>query len=442
VIIGGGVAGLSAAVELSSRGKKILLLEQRQYLGGRTYSFRDKTTGDVIDNGQHLLMGCYAETRRYLRQIGSEHLADLQPSLHIDFLHPRLGLSSLHTSRLPVPLHALIGLFGLKSLSFSDRLWLARVGAELLIPESVQRNRLAQLTVDEWLKRLGQSEIARKYLWDIIAIGSLNDNPSVVSALLFYRVLKAAFTGRRDNASLLMPRVGLSELLVQPAEAFILEHSGEIRLGTEVRGLDINGSAEVAVTTNDGERVKTHSVISAVPWFVAQTLLAKTGINISRAFRSSPIISIYLWLDRVVTDLPLAALLDTRLQWMFNRTLLQGKSNDSRFAQSLCFVISGAEEFVEMSADELVRIAMEDLRALVPQAGDARVLHSVVLKEKRATFSPTPRTERLRPAAQTAMPNVFLAGDWTDIGFPATIEGAIFSGRRAAEHAIGVLSNR
>ena len=177
IIIGGGLAGLAAGVDLSSRGISVLLLEQRPHLGGRTYSFVDEKTGDVVDNGQHLMMGCYHATRWLLSTIGSDRLAVLQPNLHIDFLHPVRGRSSLHCPQLPSPFHLLAGLMTLGNLSFVDRLKLLRVGLEIRKKPALIEPQIASLTVHQWLDQLGQSEENKKYLWDVIAIGSLNDDP-------------------------------------------------------------------------------------------------------------------------------------------------------------------------------------------------------------------------------------------------------------------------
>ena len=180
IIVGGGLSGLSAAVDLVTRGCTTLLLEQRPFLGGRTYSYRDDVTGDSVDNGQHLLMGCYHETRWLLKRIGSDHLATLQPNLKIDFVHPEKGTASLSCPPLPAPLHILAGLLALRSISFRDRLKLLRVGWELVFLSAEQERRLESITVDEWLSSLGQTALNKKYLWDIIAIGTLNDDPRTV----------------------------------------------------------------------------------------------------------------------------------------------------------------------------------------------------------------------------------------------------------------------
>lgn len=441
IVIGGGLAGLSAAVELSSRGASVLLLEQRPHLGGRTYSFRDKKVGDSVDNGQHLLMGCYHETRRYLDIIGSSRLAELQPNLRIDFIHAKKGNAALRCLPLPAPLHVLSGLLRLGTLTPANRLRLLRLGVELFAPSRTKESELAPLTVDEWLKRCGQPEENRKYLWDIIAVGSLNDETSKVSALLFYRVLKTAFLGDRLNASLLVPRVGLSELLVHPAEEYLKQKGVVIRKGVEVEKIE-GGSDGVTAVVCNGKRERARSYISAIPYYALQPLVVSLArwfgesSRLSR-FRSSPIITLHLWFDKEVIDRPFVAVLDSTIQWIFNKSALLGIQRKDQY---LSLVISAAAKIVDLPKDRLVRLAQKELADLLPASRGAKLIHSLVIKEKRATFSPAPEVLRLRPGTNSGIPNLFLAGDWTDTGFPATIEGAVMSGRRAAESALTRLS--
>jgi len=436
IIIGGGLSGLSAAVELASRHIPALLLEARPHLGGRTRSFRDETSGDVVDNGQHLLMGCYEETRRLLKTVGADHLAKLQPNLHIDFLHPRKGFSSLSCPPLPAPLHVLAGLLRLRSLPFEDRVKLARVGLELLRKPSKVERELGPMTVDEWLTSLGQPAENKKYLWDVIAIGSLNDDPKVVSALLFYRVLRAAFLGRRQNSSMLLPIVGLSELFVEPSIRYLDARGSEAKTGCGVEELLCGGDRAVAARCADGVTRGAKAFVVTVPHYAFVDLLRASrglhghGFQSVEEFESSPIVTVNLWLDRRVLEHEFVALLDSRVQWIFNRTRMLNLPSKS--GQHLALVISGAGPFVEMGKEELVKLAMEDLRAALPEARSANVVHGLVIKEKRATFSPKPGIEKLRPGTETELENLFLAGDWTATGFPATIEGAVLSGRKAA----------
>jgi squalene-associated FAD-dependent desaturase len=456
IIIGGGLSGLSAAVELCARGHKALVLEQHQHPGGRTYSFIDAATGDSIDNGQHLMMGCYHATRRYMRIIGTEYLTLLQPSLRIGFLHPSKRSIRLACPPFPAPLHMFGGLMRFKGVPLKNRLEMLRAAKQLFSTSISKEQELDKLNVEEWLKKSGQSDLSRKFLWDVIAIGALNNQPKNVSALMLFRVLRTAFLGEREHSSLLLPRAGLSEVLVNPAVEFIRRNGGDVLLGTEVSKVHIEDEKIVSVSTQDGKEFRAQAFLSAVPWFGFERILSNSGIRseltvktLSRQlydpdrFKASPIISIHLWLDRTILEEEFAALIDTRVQWIFNKSsktikplnhgAVKKQGTEEKMPQQLSLVISGAEKFLELSKQELIVIAMEDLKRVLLKAKNANIVHSVVIKEKRATFSPVPGLEAVRPLPETTFSNLFLAGDWTNTGFPATIEGAVLSGKKTAE---------
>jgi hydroxysqualene dehydroxylase len=441
IIIGGGLSGLSAAVDLSARGCSVLVLERSQHLGGRAYSFVDGKTGEEIDNGQHLMMGCYHQTRWLLETIGSDHLAILQPNLHIDFFHPERGFASLHCPTLPGPFHLLAGLLGLKTLSFGERLRLLRIGLEIhKHPENVEPA-LAKLTVRQWLVSLGQSEESMKCLWDVIAVGSLNGNPEEVSAVLFYRVLRAAFLGGRENSSLLIPKAGLSALFDRPAVRFIQSNKGNVVIGSPVDKLILDGSIVTGVRTSDGVHHSARSFVSAVPWYAISGLLPGTEAVVPAAQTMTPsgILSIHLWFDVTVMDKDFVALLGSWVQWVFNRSKIHGRTLSS--GQWLSVTISGADRFMDKEAQEIVALAVENLKSVCPRVAASTIIHSVVIKEKRATFAQRPEGEALRPSHTTSYNNLFLAGDWTNTGYPATIEGAVMSGRTAAGAASAFLNS-
>ncbi len=365
IIIGGGLSGLSAAVELSVLGRKVLLLEQHRHCGGRTHSFLDLASGSIVDNGQHLMMGCYHATRRFLRLIGTDHLAMLQPTLRIDFLHPSQNYDHFECAQHPAPLNLLSGFVRFSPIPFRDRLKMLMVAKELISTSHEKELELDRLTVEEWLTKLGQSNISRKYLWDVITIGALNNHPKKVSALMLFRVLRAAFLGNNENASLLIPRVGLSELFVNPAVQFIKTHGGEVRTGIAVESMMLEGTRIRAVLTSEGKKLHAKSFISAIPWYSFEEVLfasydksrsARNPQNIilenrlTESFKSSPIISIHLWLDREITNLDFAALLDTRIQWLFNKSKLLNEEKESTTGRKyFSFVISGAQEFVGLN---------------------------------------------------------------------------------------------
>ena len=432
-LIGGGLSGLSAAVELARLGATVILLERARHFGGRAYSFRESVTGDIIDNGQHVMMGCYRATRRYLKIIQSEDQCTLQPSLHIDFLQPLRQNGALHCVNIPAPMHIVSGLLRFNVLSVTDRIKLLYVIKEILVSSRSKERVLDSMTVDQWLTSLNQSSDSRKYLWDVITVGALNNHPQNVSALMLFRVLKAAFLGRKENASLLLPRKGLSEILVDPAIEYIKEHGGVALAEQGVTSVQSNSVNAQALVMDDGTTIHAKTFISAVPWYEYHRLVPSERKTIER-FSPSPIISIHIWFDRKVTDLEFAALITTRLQWMFNKSRTE-YSADGKTRQHYSFVLSGAEEFIGMSKEKLIKIARDDLYSVLPDAKAARIIHTKVIKEKRATFIPSPGLEINRPKAPSHLQNLFLAGDWTATGYPATIEGAIQSGCTAAKLA-------
>ncbi|MGD0589365.1 MAG: hydroxysqualene dehydroxylase HpnE [Bacteroidota bacterium] len=453
IIIGGGLSGLSAAVELCTRGYRTLVLEQHRHSGGRTYSFIDAATGDSIDNGQHLMMGCYHATRRYMRIIGTEYLTLLQPSLRIEFLHPSKSSLRLACPPLRAPLHLLGGLMRFKGIPLKNRLEMLRVAKQLFYTSLSKEQELDRLNVEEWLIKLGQSDLSRKFLWDVITIGALNNHPKNVSALMLFRVLRAAFLGKREYSSLLLLHAGLSDVLVNPAVEFIRRNGGDVLLSEEVSQFHFEDKRILSVSTKDGKEFHAQVFLSAVPWFGLDRLLSNSGISSELVmktpsreicdldrFKPSSIISIQLWFDRIIMEEEFAALVDTRVQWVFNKSWKfrghlgrEAVEQQKEKGQHLLLVISGAREFLELSKQELIAIAMEDLRRVLPKAKNANIVHSVVIKEKRATFSPSPGLEAMHPLAVTTFSNLFLAGDWTATGYPATIEGAVMSGRKAAE---------
>jgi hydroxysqualene dehydroxylase len=427
IIIGGGLSGLSAAVDLAGRGMSVLVLEQRHHFGGRTYSFFDEKTQDTVDNGQHLLMGCYSATRRYIKTIQTEHAFSLQPFLRIPFLSSSGMKNQFQCPTLPAPFHIVMGLLGFNVLSWSDKLKLVPLALEILTTSPEKEQRLETLTVEEWMNQLHQSRTVRKYLWDVITIGALNNQPSNVSALMLIRVLRAAFLGKRENASLLIPQKGLSDVLIHPAVKFIQDHGGQLRLGVGIEKIIANGKTVTGVTLVNGEKLQADYYISAVPWYALPHLVPGFE-HLMESFRSSPIISIHLWFDRQVLDEEFTALVDTRVQWIFRKN--SESAHDQR--QHLSLVISGAQEFMDVSKEELLHIALEDLHAVLPESKNALLVHSLVIKEKRATFTPVPGLEAVRTSLQSGFTNLFFAGDWTNTGYPATIEGAVLSGQRAA----------
>jgi hydroxysqualene dehydroxylase len=457
VIVGGGFSGLAAGVALAEAGRPVRLLEQKPYLGGRARSFVDPATGSVVDNGQHLIMGCYHATRRFLAAIGTLDRVAFQPGLRVAFIEPGRGVTTLDCPRWPAPWHLLLGIFASDSFSAGEKLEVALLGRRLARPPESDRSTRRddglpaqagrRWTVEDWLASLGQSERVRRNFWDLLCIAAMNEDPQRASAALFERVLRLALFQSPEDSCLGIPRVGLSECYTQAASDFITARGGRVEVGRSVSNLLVRpdgagGSAGVSegVVLADGERIEARVVLSAVPWHAFLQLLPEKLVSAEPFFskigilRPAPIISIYLWFDRPVTDLDFVGLRRTTVQWLFDKSRVVGSSG-----HLVSLVLSGAHKHVDRSKEELLDVASEDLARLFPRVRSAKIAHSLVIKERLATFSPTVESQEGRPTARTPVRGLYLAGDWTDTGLPATIEGAVQSGYTAAAEILSAI---
>lgn len=443
VVIGGGISGLAAAVDLSNRGHSVLVLERREFLGGRAYSYRDRVIGDVVDNGQHLLMGCFEHTKRFLQMIGTMDKIGVQQRLEVTFFHPSKGFARFRCANLPSPFHLLVGVLRLKTLSLRDRLGLWRVIREASAADLTAKE-WQTLTVDAWLTRCGQSEAGKKYFWHVIATAVLNQKPEVASAALFVTVLRRAFLGRRADALLMIPRAGLSEVFVDDAIRFLEAKGGQVERRAEVAKIDFRGEKIVSVQLRNGKSIRPRAVISAVPPVTLRKLLPDLNAPRIKAELSfdtpSPIVTINLWFDRVIMEEEFVSMLDSPIPWIFNkRKIFQDSRKEGDY---LSCVVSGADELAKLKKDEILKITLEQISRAYPAVQRAGLLHSVVLKEKGATFFSTPDSQSARPLVKTQWRNFFLAGDWTQTGLPGTIESAVTSGFTAARLASEYLRAR
>jgi hydroxysqualene dehydroxylase len=436
LIIGGGFAGLAAAVDLAEAGRRVLLLERRSFLGGRAYSFTDKTTGDTIDNGQHLMMGCYHRTLRFLEKIGSFDKIKFQPDPQVDFLQEETNGSVTRASfkcpPLPAPLHLLGGLARLKTIGWGDRLRALGVGLAVRMLNG-NRDRLAEVTVREWLDSLGQSERIQRRFWRPMALATLNEAPDVASADMFARVIELGFMRKKSDSAMVISRVGLSDLYTPQAQNFVEARGGELRLNADVSQIDFEGDQVAGVTLRSGERIEADAVISAVPYFALRRMLpaefAAANFPCLDRLKSAPIVSINLWYDEPITDLEFAGLLDSPIEWVFNKNAI---NQTGHRRQHLALVISGAHDAARRSKEELIALADAEIKRFFPKARGRRPFHAFVVREHDATISHPVGTARLRPSSRTQFDNFFLAGDWTATGLPATIEGAVQSGQDCA----------
>lgn len=437
LIIGGGLAGLAAGVALAEAGCRVRLMEQKPYLGGRARSFRDAATGSVVDNGQHLFMGCYHATLRFLNAIGTSHTVSFDPQLRVRFLDSDQKLTELRCPSFPAPWHLLTGVCLSDSFTFGEKMDVLRLGRALRSAKDTAVESLGileHMTVEEWLSRLGQRESLRRNFWNLLCIAAMNEDPQITSALLFRRVLRLALFSSPLDSRLGIPRKGLSDCYTDAAERAITGHGGSVELRRDVRALLVSNGVCHGVRLVDGTVMEAQTVLSAVPWHVLPALLPAEAVKSEPVFsrilelRPAPIISIYLWFDRAVTDLEFVGLRGTTVQWLFNKGRILGNGENY-----ISLVLSGAHDHVARSKEDLLDTALSELQNLLPDLRDARLTHSLVIKERFATFSPCAGVDRLRPPTVTPLRGLYLAGDWTDTGLPATIEGAVQSGYTAAE---------
>jgi hydroxysqualene dehydroxylase len=436
LIIGGGLAGLAAGVALAESGRRVRLLEQKPYLGGRARSFRDATTGSVVDNGQHLFMGCYHSTLKFFDTIGTSQTVTFDPQLHVRFIDADQKFTELRCPGLPSPWHLLAGVCLSNSFSFGEKMDILRMGRALRATRSPGNTTgaLDGLTVEEWLSSMGQRESLRRNFWDLLCIAAMNEDPQITSALLYHRVLNLALFSSPLDSRLGIPRMGLSDCYTDAAARAINGRGGRVELRRDVRALLVSNGECRGAKLLDGTTIEAHTVVSAVPWNVLPGLLPEDTFNSGTFFsrtldlRPAPIISLYLWFDRPVSDVEFVGLRGTTIQWLFNKGRILGSGENY-----VSLVLSGAHDYVARPKEELRDMALRELKALLPGMRDARLTHSLVIKERFATFSPCVGVDSLRPAAVTPVRGLYLAGDWTDTGLPATIEGAVQSGYTAAE---------
>ena len=443
VIVGGGLSGLAAGVRLSSLGIPVLLLEQRPSLGGRAYSFVDESTGTVIDNGQHVLIAGYARTMEFLGTIGTRGLVAVQPVAGLFFHHPERGFCSFRIPALRPPFHLLGGILTTDLLSPGDKARMLRAGAALRSTGGTRGAAAADTTIEAWLDALGQSTELKRSFWEPLAVAVMNEHLGVASANVFLNALRTAFLSDPRGAALAIPTVGLSDLYAGPARAFIERHGGTVRCGADVAESIMDGGRISSVRLRDGETLRCSALVIAVPSYRAPGLLPSSlreagFIAESASIPLSPIVSIHLWFPGEFMPQEFLGVIGRRIQWVFNRKMICREESPGGHVST---VISAGHAVVDMGNEDIVRIAIDDLKAVYGGAV-GQPTHAVVIREKRGTFSCTPAVEPLRPGSDTPVTNLFLAGDWTDTGYPATIEGAIMSGERSAGRVAAVLGGR
>ena len=473
IIVGGGLAGLAAAVVLADEGFQITVVERRPFLGGRASSYplpNPQRLGSIadpepwesapvhseeaatnssrsaqqtdseaceayIDNCQHILMKCCTNLLDFYQRLSVDHLITFFD--RFTFLDQNGRVAVLKGSNLPAPFHLIPSFIQFHPLGWRDKLALA-YGLWCMMRERQQLKELDRITMLDWLQKHRQSPGAIDIFWRPVLVSALNEQIELASARYGVKVFLDGFLNHPKSFHMGVPRVPLGELYTEPCLAYLKAKGGQVHLRRSVAGIEMNNSRVGGIIMSDGARVVGDYYLSTVPPEILLKLLPAQLLDNSAYFRnlkrfeSSPITSIYLWFDRPVTDLENCAILGHEVQWLFRR------NDDRREAdpinhEYLALVVSASRRLVPLSPKEIIGLALDDLRAVLPTSGQAKLLHGVVLKEPFATFSCRAGCDEYRLEQRTPFENFFVAGDWTKTDWPPTMEGAVRSSYRCAE---------
>jgi zeta-carotene desaturase len=430
IVIGGGFAGLSAAVTLADAGVVVHLFEARPTLGGRANAFHDPRTGESIDNGQHILAGCYDGTLAFLQRLDTARCLHRPSTLRVAMIDDTGRRTELVCPALPAPFNLVAGVAAWDALSARDRLALLSIGRAV----RGKRPAAPSETVRQWLRRHHQSPRLCHLFWEPLALAALNQSIDEAAAEMFVAVTSRMFGDAPDGATILVPAVPLDDLYVHPACRVLSDAGGAITTQAKPRVV-IEGDRVSGVRVGDAQ-VPAAVVISAVPWFALRDLFdpppmaLASVVNNADALGAAPIVTVNVWLDEWRSPDAMLGLPGRTFQWLFDRRRFL-----SRAQTYVSLVASGADAVCAQDNETIVRTAMDELHAALPETRRATLRHASVVRERRATFSLKPGSPP-RPPTSTPVAGLFLAGDWIDTGLPATIESAVISGRRAAAAAL------
>lgn len=429
-IIGGGLAGISAGSALADAGYHVELFERRPYLGGRASSYEHPGTGEVVDNCQHVLLGCCTNLIDFYKRIGVEQ--QIRWYDEITFILPGGRSSVLKPSFLPAPMHAGPAFLASRVLDFKDKLAIS--GALLaLMPALPADDGQDFLT---WLRHHNQTQHSIDRFWAPVLISALNEDLDRVSVRYAALVFRDSFLKSAEAGRMGLPAVPLSQLYGEAA-SHIEGHGGNVHLRSSVDSLATSGDGITLCV--GGKQVRTDYVVLATPFSALEKLLPDTPEleplrEQTHFFGTSPITGIHLWFDREITPLEHAVLLERTIQWMFQKSKILATRRDTAEAGSYIeLVVSASKTLVEKSRGEIIELAARELAEFFPVVREAKLTKATVIKELHATFSPVPGSDAYRPPHISPWPRLLLAGDWTATGWPSTMEGAVRSGYGAAE---------
>lgn len=443
-MIGGGLAGLACGVALAEAAWRVRLFEQRPFLGGRATSYV-LPSGEHVDNCQHVTLGCCTNLANFYQRVGSQNKIKFFDKLV--FLDPQGRRGTMQAGLLPAPFHMTASFLTFAPLSTADKLSIARAMISIIAArgKTGDLDEAGGISMLEWLRRRGQTQRAIERFWRVVLVSALDEELQHTDARYGVDVFWKAFLMNSGGYRMGVPVVPLSELYAG-CKAAIEARGGQVQLRMPVRKLCVENGALHGVEFGGGREESADACIFALAHDALRELLPGEVLQADPALRhldkikTAPITGVHLWFDRPVMDEPFVTLLDTHTQWIFNKSLLYGDGRVSgevapggRGEQYLQLVISASYDLLKKSRQEIIDLCLREVRQALPRAQQAELLKATVIKEVAATFSPQPGVDRWRPAQETKIPRLFLAGDWTATGWPATMEGAVRSGYLAAE---------
>lgn len=436
IIVGGGLAGLAAAVALTEQGVRCTVLESRPRLGGRASSFHDVGSDQWVDNCQHVAMGCCTNFHKFCQSTGIDGRFQRQSELH--FINPDNGrVDRFAANSWPAPLHLAGSFARLSYLTWKDKLALARGLRALAAQSAIHDPR----PFSEWLRDQRQTPRAIERFWTVVLVSALSESLNRISVAAARKVFVDGFLRHRDGWAVDIPAEPLDELFGRRVPEWLEQRGATVQKLAGVERIELVHDTVVGVRMKSGETIKAEHVILAVPWHRLSSLLPEPWAScdvVTRAMQleAAPISSVHLWLDRSLTNLPHAVFVSGLVQWVFNRSYGVGASPSQENAHYYQIVISASRHVLEQPSETICDRVIAELATVWPGAKDAVLRHWRLVTEHRAVFSVTPGSDALRPPQQSPIPHLQFAGDWTQTGWPATMEGAVRSGYLAAENVL------
>ena len=441
IVIGGGLAGLAAGVALAEAGWRVRLFEQRPFLGGRATSYV-LPDGEHVDNCQHVTFGCCTNLEDFYARVGATGKIKFFDRLVLQDPEGRRG--SMHAGMLPAPLHLTGSFLTFSPLGLKDKIGIARAFWSILRsggrPRELEGRGLSML---DWLKRKKQTPVAIERFWKAVLVSALSEDLERIDARYGIDVFWKSVLSNKKGYLMGVPMVALGELY-DGCRTAIERKGGEVNFRSPVRSIGIENGTIVSAGFDNGRAESADAYVLALPHATMAELLPEAArqldpglANIGKISDAS-ITGVHLWFDREVMKEPFLTLLETTTQWIFNKSALYANTNGAGAAgktgtQYLQLVISASHDLLQKPRQEIIDLCLKEVRHALPAAREAQLVKATVIKEANATFSPVPGVDRWRPKQETKIAGLFLAGDWTDTGWPATMEGAVRSGYLAAE---------